>query len=163
MPLRSLAIWLRLRVGRPLLLLLLLWPPPLLARLMKDWTFQEIFAKSDLVVIAIPIATFETKERTTLEDLSPSVRVVGLSTEFQVRLVLKGDKGTNKLVLHHYKLEHEASMINGPELVSFDSTLSGPAFLLFLKRERDGRYAPVTGQTDPALYSVIQLAQNDAR
>jgi hypothetical protein len=38
---------------------------------MKDWTFEEMFAKSDLAAITTPIATFETKERTALEDLSP--------------------------------------------------------------------------------------------
>jgi hypothetical protein len=52
-------------------------------------------------------------------------------------------------------------MINGPELLSFESKGS-TLYLLFLVRERDGRYAPVTGQTDPALYSVIRL-QSDAR
>jgi hypothetical protein len=124
---------------------------------MKDWTFQEMFAKSDLVVIAAPIASFETGEHTALKDIAPPVEVLGLSTEFQVRLVLKGDKEMNKLVLHHYRLEHEEPMISGPEFISFDPKLWGPPFLLFLIKERDGRYAPVTGQTDPALYSVIQL------
>jgi hypothetical protein len=134
-----------------------LWPASLVARLMKDWTFEEMFAKSDLVVIAMPIATFETGERTALKDIAPPVEVLGLSAEFQVRLVLKGDKGKSKFVLHHYKLEHEEAMISGPELIRFDPKLWGPPFLLFLIKERDGRYAPVTGQTDPALDSVIQL------
>ena len=124
---------------------------------MKDWTFQEMFAKSDLVVFATPIATVETGERTALKDIAPPVEVFGLSTEFQVRLVLKGNKGKSKFVLHHYKLQHEEPMISGPGLVSFDPKLWGPPFLLFLVKERDGRYAPVTGQTDPALDSVIQL------
>src|SRR5438874_6541399 len=129
-----------------ILFMLLALPWPLTGRLMKDWTFQEMFAKSDLVVIATPIATFETGEHTALKDMAPPVEVLGLSTEFQVCLVLKGDKATNKFVLHHYKLEHEEPMISGPELISFDPKLWGPPFLLFLVKERDGRYAPVTGQ-----------------
>jgi hypothetical protein len=138
-------------------------PGQLTGRLMKDWSFQEMFAKSDLVAIATPIATFKTGEHTTLKEIGPPpVEVLGLSTELQVRIVLKGDKGMNKLVLHHYKLEHEEPMINGPQLVAFDSKPWPKPFLLFLVRESDGRYAPVTGQADPALYSVIQL-QTDAQ
>jgi hypothetical protein len=128
---------------------------------MKDWTFQEMFAKSDLVVIAARIATFETTEHTVLADLTPPVAVLGLNTEFRACLVLKGDKEMTKFVLHHYKLEQEEPMINGPQLIAFASKPSPKGFLLFLVRERDGRYAPVTGQTDPALYSVIPL-QTDA-
>ena len=30
-------------------------------------------------------------------------------------------------------------------------------FILFLKLESDGRYAPVSGQTDPALFDVVKL------
>jgi len=145
-----------------ILFTLLALPWPLTGRLVKESTFQEMFAKSDLVVIGTPVATFQTAEHTTLPDLSPPVAVSGLNTEFQVRLVLKGDQKMKKFVLHHYKLEHEESMINGPELVSFDSQIWGPHYLLFLRKEPDGRYAPLTGQTDPALYSIIQL-QTDAK
>jgi hypothetical protein len=67
----------------------------------------------------------------------------------------------NKFVLHHYRLEHEEPMISGSELISFDPKLWGPPFLLFLSKECDGRYA-LTRQTDPALYSVIQL-KTDAK
>ena|SRR5579884_1801157 len=137
---------------------------PLTGRLVKEWTFQEMFAKADLVAIGTPVATVQTAEHTTLPDLSPPVAVLGLNTEFQVRLVLKGDEKIKKFVLHHYKLEHAESMINGPELLSFDSQIWGPHYLLFLAKEHDGIYAPVTGQTDPALYSVIQLSpQTDAK
>jgi hypothetical protein len=49
---------------------------------MKDWSFEEMFSKSDLVVIATPIATFETGERTALKEIGPPpVEVLGLSTE----------------------------------------------------------------------------------
>jgi hypothetical protein len=133
---------------------------PLIARLIREWTFQEMFAKSDLVVIATPIATVHTSEHTTLPDLSPAVAVSGVNTEFQVRLVLKGDQKMKKFVLHHYQLDHQECLINEPELVTFNSQIWGPHYLLFLTKEPDGRYSPVTGQTDPALYSVIQLPKN---
>jgi hypothetical protein len=122
----------------------------------KDWTFEEMFDKADLIVIGKPISTEGTRERTVLTDISPPARVVGLSTAFEVRLVLKGDRKLKRFVLHHYKLEHEEPMSNGPALVMFDPNQSG-AFLLFLVKEPDGRYAPVTGQTDPGYYCIIEL------
>jgi hypothetical protein len=137
---------------------------PLRGRLMKDWTFPEMFAKSDLVVIAMPIATFETRERTALKEIGPPpIEVLGVNTEFEVRLVFKGQDAIKKFTLHHYKLaDQQQTFVNGPHLVAFDSKPWPNSFLLFLVRERDGRYAPVTGQTDPALYSVIQL-ETDAQ
>jgi hypothetical protein len=136
---------------------------PLRGRLTKDWTIQEMFAKSDLVVIAMPIATLGTEEHATLKEIGPpAVEVLGLSTEFDVRLVFKGNNGMKKFTLHHYKLAHQQTFINGPHLVAFDSKLWPKRFLLFLRREADGRYAPVTGQTDPGAYSVIEL-QTDAQ
>ena len=145
------------------LMLLVSVAAPLGARLTRDWTIQQMFAKSDLVVIAMPIATFETKERTALKEIGPPpVEVLGVSTEFEVRLVFKGEEAMKKFTLHHYKLAHQQTFINGPQLVAFGTNPWPKRFLLFLVKEQDGRYAPVTGQTDPALYSVIAL-QTDAQ
>jgi hypothetical protein len=130
---------------------------PATARLAeKDWTFQEMFAKSDLVVIAVPVSSKDTDEHSTLRDISPPESVLGLTTQFEVRLVVKGDMKIKTFVLHHYRLEHDEAMVSGPALVTFNSKQSTP-FLLFLIREADGRYAPVTGQTDPGYYSVVEL------
>jgi hypothetical protein len=88
---------------------------------------------------------------------------LGVSTEFDVRLVFKGKDALKKFTLHHYKLaDQRQTFVSGPDLIAFDSKPWPKPVLLFLVRERDGRYAPVTGQTDPALYSVIQL-QTDAQ
>jgi hypothetical protein len=122
----------------------------------KDWTFQEMFAKSDLVVIATPIWTKDTGEHNLLPGISPSTRVLGLSTEFEVRLVLKGNTKIKTFVLYHYRLEHDEPSVNGPALVTFNSK-QWMSFLLFLVREPDGRYAPVTGQTDPGYFSIMEL------
>jgi hypothetical protein len=54
------------------------------------------------------------------------------------------------LVLHHYRGDGQLGMINGPEFVAFDPA-SKRSYCLYLIRERDGRYAPVTGQQDPGL------------
>ena len=46
------------------------------ARLMKSWSYQELYDQSDLVVIARPISTHDTSEKATLPNISPDVHVV---------------------------------------------------------------------------------------
>ena len=127
------------------------------ARLMRTWSYQELYEQADLVAIATPTSTQDTTEKATLPNISPDVHVIGLSTEFEIRLVLKGDKGLKKMTLHHYRLpDPKQLMINGPNLASFDPNGHG-RYLLFLHLESDGRYSPVSGQTDPTLFSLQKL------
>jgi hypothetical protein len=131
---------------------------PLSARLMQEWTYQDLFAKSDLVVIAKPTAaTRDTTERSTLRDIQPPESVVGVVTEFQILLVLKGST-KDRFILHHYRLESSTLMVNGPQLIAFDPAKNHQPYLLFLVREPDGRFAPVAGQTDPRFFSVQELS-----
>jgi len=51
-------------------------------------------------------------------------------------------------VFHHLRELENKPSFNRPGLVTFDAK-DKKRFLLFLKRESDGRYAPLTGQTDP--------------
>jgi hypothetical protein len=117
------------------------------ARLMQSWSYQELFTKSDVVVIAKPrAATRDTTERSTLRDIA--VPVIGVATEFQTLLVLKG-RTRERFSLHHYRLrEPDLAFVNGPSLISFDPKKDHRRYLLFLVRESDGRFAPVAGQTD---------------
>jgi hypothetical protein len=59
----------------------------------------------------------------------------------------KGKKARD-IVLRHYREASSQLSINGPGLVAFDPT-AGTQYLMFLVREKDGRYAAVSGQTDP--------------
>src|SRR3989442_10448892 len=127
------------------------------AREMTSWSYQELYDQADLVVIAKPISTQDATEKAVLPNISPNVHVVGLSTQFDISVVMKGDKHLKKCVLHHFRLANPKEMLdNGPMLVSFDPKQHSH-FLLFLHREADGRYAPVSGQTDPTLFSVQRL------
>jgi hypothetical protein len=128
------------------------------AQLMYAWTYEELFSKSDFVVIAQPIsATHDTDERTTQPELDPSVPAIGVVTDFQTLLVLKGKK-QNRFVLHHYRLpQSDVAIINGPVLVKFNP--GHHEYLFFLVRERDGRFAPVAGQAHPGVFSVKQLSE----
>ena len=124
------------------------------ARLAEAWSYHDMFDKAELVVIARVVKTTETDERSKLLDID----VVGVTTYFKTHLVLKGDKGLKEFRLHHYKLGpavKSEEIANGPQLVRF--SWEHPPFLLFLIRESDGRYAPVTGQVDPGGLSVLEL------
>ena len=68
------------------------------ARIVEPWTYQEMFDKADLVVIAGFVSTAETDERTTLLD---DIKVVGVATVFKGLLVLKGTKNITTFQLHH--------------------------------------------------------------
>ena len=48
------------------------------ARITAAWTYQEMFDRSDVVVIAYKLSTKDTDERTTLNDLEPHVSVIGV-------------------------------------------------------------------------------------
>jgi hypothetical protein len=126
------------------------------ARLMRSWSYKELYDTADLVLVAKPISTQDTTEKAVLPNISPEVKVVGVSTDFEISVVMKGDKNIKKTTLHHYRLAEPRPLINGPTLVSFDPK-GITHFLLFLHREPDGRYSPVSGQTDPGLFSVLKL------
>jgi len=124
---------------------------------MRSWSYQELYDQADLVVIAKPISTQDTTEAAVLPNIAPDVHVVGLSTEFEISVVMKGDKSLKKCVLHHYRLANPKElMMNGPMLAAFDPK-QYTRYLIFLHREDDGRYSPVSGQTDPATFSVLKL------
>lgn len=124
------------------------------ARIIRPWSYQELLDKSDLVVIATPMATNDTKEHIGLPGYSIQP-VIGVETKFEVSAVLKGDKSLKDLVLHHYRAD-VIQVPNGPTLVSF-APAEKRTFLLFLVREADGRYGPAFGQVDPGLCGIHVL------
>jgi len=127
------------------------------ARPFTLWSYQDLYDKADLVIIAKPISTQDTTEKTTLPDI-PDVHVVGLFTEFKISVVMKGDKSMKKATLHHYRLaDTKEEVINGPTLISFDPKQRTQS-LMFLRLEKDGRYSPVSGQIDPDI-SILTIAE----
>lgn len=125
------------------------------ARVVRIWSYQELLEKSDLVAIATPTATNDTKEHIDLPGFVGQ-RVIGVQTRFAVSAVLKGDRTLRGFVFHHYRPDPHGVMVpNGPSFVHFElaekPTLIQRTFILFLVREADGRYAPVVGQADPGL------------
>jgi len=130
---------------------------PSFARLVASHTYEEMSKEADLVVIAVPVSTRDTTERANLTNIAPRLPVIGVETTFEISALLKGElraapaEQKKTLVLHHYRMTRsDTPIINGPLLVSFDPKVR-KAYLMFLKRESDGRYQAFTGQTDPEL------------
>lgn len=127
------------------------------ARLINSRSFRELCERADIIVVAKPISTKDTAEQIDLRGIRPAVHAVGLSSEFEVSLVLKGDNSLKKLVVHHYRLANpDQLMQDATGLASFDPKES-KRYLLFLQRESDGRYAPFD-QIDPAWTSILKLS-----
>jgi hypothetical protein len=125
------------------------------ARAIRIWSYQELLDKSDLVVIASPTATKDTRENIELPGFDGQ-KVVGVETRFTISAVLKGDQAMKEFVVHHYHPGHDGVIVpNGPTFVSFavpkEPKVFPRTYILFLLRETDGRYAPVVGQVDPGM------------
>jgi hypothetical protein len=126
-----------------------------MGRAVRTRSNQELLDKADLMVIATPTASDDTKEHIDLPGFVGQ-RVIGVETKFKVSAVLKGDKALKDFVLHYYRPDPAGMMVpNGPTFISFPISKK-PAdrtrtYFLYLLREADGRYASVVGQADPGL------------
>ena len=140
-----------------LLIVVTIVPMGAFARITKAWTYQELFEAAEFVVIAKAVSTRDTDERTVLGDVEPPVSVIGLVTEFETRVILKGPPDITTFKLHHYRHSSPDGdlWVNAPNFVR--PARHGERYLLFLTKERDGQYAPAGGQIDPAMLSVLEL------
>lgn len=128
-------------------------------------SYREMYKRADIVVIATPTDTRDLSQRRKLLDLP----AVGVETSFKVQALLKGRVKGNTIVLHHYRFDYKAieaasnqkeevkaiiaamDLINHALPVRFpgDSEAGYPGeYLMFLVREKDGRYVPLLGQVD---------------
>jgi len=121
------------------------------AQLSYAWTFDELRSKSDLIVIAERSATHDTGVKATLTEYQPPFPVVELNTSFRALTVLKGALHQPTVVLRHCRTDADhlsQSVVNGPHALNFTDEQT-TVYLLFLKREADGRYSPTSGQVVP--------------
>jgi hypothetical protein len=131
------------------------------ARALPSWPYERLLKEADVVVIAKASSVTDTGETT--RDNPWKAEFVGLNTTFEVQATLKGTVENDKLQVLHYRLKPDVLINNGPTLVSFrlrgmtittkeaKVELGKPSYLLFLKKRKDRRYEPVSGQVDPAL------------
>ena len=147
------------------------------ARAVRDWPYEELMEKSDLVVIADPLSTTPTSDLLQDEGGDPKSSQ-GLDTKFRVMVRFKGEHPQEDFTVLHFRYAPSVSEVNGAQFVhfrlhelSFSGTLEGrskdkktpekvaagsfgmgkPSYLLFLKKRSDGRYEPVADQYDAEL------------
>ncbi|MFO1477144.1 MAG: hypothetical protein U1F98_10890 [Verrucomicrobiota bacterium] len=108
--------------------------------------------KARLIIVGTVTAVRDLKETNT--ELWPPYKFVGVEATFAVSQVLKGDFTNRTVVLHYYRVDPPHSILpNGPnflELTAGDTK----QFLLYLVPDGASRFAPVSGQLDPALDAV---------
>jgi hypothetical protein len=129
------------------------------ARPVVFMSYGEMTRSADLIVIATPTAVRNTGRSTEVPGMlmtgrdgkSTAVPAVWVETSFTVLAVLKGEEEIRRFVLSHLRESLPPEIVvNGPKLVRFDPNKKG-RFLLFLRREADGRFSPLVGQAEPAM------------
>ena len=134
------------------------------AYLLPSFTYEDMFAESDLVVIARPVSSRDTGERKLDRNVNPPVPVAGVITECQALYMLKGPK-LKKFKFHHYRDASRRApnvvVIGGPTGISFDIP-KNHRYLMFLVHEADGRYAPFDGHTDVEGLSIQEVMGGSA-
>lgn len=131
------------------------------ARPVAAWNYEKLNREADLIVIATPINTRDLDEKTVLPGIEEigadgqphSVAAIGVETNFEIQTTLKGAvPALNRFFLHHLREATPPAkpVGNGPQLAAFKPD-QNIRYLLFLKKDKDGHYSSVTGQTDPAI------------
>ena len=162
----------------------LLIPSIAFSRQVEDWPYERLFKESDLVVIAHVQGWGVTKKEWN-EKFFDKGRFEGVMTIFGAAFTLKGDPPLC-IWLDHFRYKEGVVRYNdGPDLVAFLKEplqievkqnvkkkgklqqqskelrkISQPEYLLFLKKHKDGKYEPVSGQLD-ASFSVRTLFPPD--
>ena len=123
------------------------------ARPVAYWPYEKLAKEADLIVIATPTQTKDSGDKVIFPGIARDNKPVfgfGVNTTFGVLAVLKSGQDLKSFVLFHLReAESNAISENGPSLVSFDPS-EKKRYLMFLKREADGRFSSLCGQTDPA-------------
>jgi hypothetical protein len=117
------------------------------ARLVRSWSYQELFDASDTVLVVTatksrPLPDFDSPEGYGL--------VGACQVDFTVLGVFKGDRKKEATATFYTRPKSGVVVDNGPEFVTIE-TKENNRYLLFLK---DGR--PVSGNIDPG-FSVRKL------
>jgi len=121
------------------------------AQVPHAWTFDELTAKADLVIIASHLSTQDTGRRRMNAELKPETRSAELRTELKVLQVLKADHARGVAAGATVSLRHY-SVLEPPLSVGSSLKFGEPAraYLVFLTRRPDGVYEPVSGHVFPA-------------
>jgi hypothetical protein len=137
------------------------------ARPIREWSYEELVAASDIVVICHAIRT----ESVDNSDRFLPEALVQQETTFRAEVVLKGELDDKSFRVIHFRAktqrERDADnvdgnplyglVINGPWFVDFQSVRRsadgseaiGTRYLLFLRRREQARFDPTSGHNQP--------------
>jgi hypothetical protein len=91
--------------------------------------------------------------------LWPGNKFVGVETTFTVSKILKGNSTNQTIMLHHYRFDPpNVEPPNAPSFVKFTPNNTNQ-YLLYLVKDGTNRFAPVSGQIDPAMDAVRKFPQ----
>lgn len=128
-----------------------------------QWSYSKLFAESDLIVIASPVASEANSAE--IDTNNQGIILKGVVTRFKVHQLLKGaEKGEVKVL--HYRLESsEPILITPPSTLDFmkakgnEKSAQGKVsseYMLFLKKGKDGLFQFVSGYDQPE-HSVKEI------
>jgi hypothetical protein len=133
-------------------------------RPVQNWPYDKLAESSDLIAIATPIASEDTKDDFGTHPWP--LEVVGINTEFTILHIVKGEVREKNIKVLHFRFgklidSEEKAIYNGPSFVKFTTipkeaarqppSQARPEYLLFVRKLKDGRYEFVSGKYDPAL------------
>jgi hypothetical protein len=144
-------------------------PALTLARTVPNWSFDELFEKSDLVLIVTRLGTWDTpaeRDKAPFDRPEDAEMLTPVFSALTVHSVIKGEYAEKEFILNHHRLDQARygprDIGNGPNLIVFTTDSAPPLkkaeYMLFLKKNDAGMFLPVTGMFD-SLYSVKQLVE----
>lgn len=129
------------------------------------WSFPDLFAKADLVVVGRVTAVRDTGRVVPHPNLRPALPMIEMEADVASELVLKDVAGAlgaapteRRLVLKYYRRDAEGwkvpssptgvpgSVLNGGSTLKLEARRD--PYILFLKRDGE-RYEPLSGHTFP--------------
>ena len=133
------------------------------ARPIRQWTQQELFDEADIVVVA----TASEPKKSENSDVFFSEYLQQYESELEVRSVFKGRETEPsfkknveikliKFVQFRYRPDLKATLGNGPSFAVLGTAkfvdrvpTAPPHYLLYIRKRKDGRYEPVSGNRNP--------------
>ena len=150
---------------------------PVAAQITRLWSFTELHAEADVVVVATPLSTRDTGRRTELTDLRPPVPVIELNTDFKVLSTISGLVASESFVLRRFNLDDSrlaGGCLNCGSGIEFSAAASSTKlcrvgdvspnlptqcnYLMYLKRVTTAIYEPVSGHVFPGM-SIFLLRE----
>ena len=133
------------------------------ARPVKRWSFQELTEKADLVIVGTVSSAADAKNHEYAAAKADTW--VAVDTVFSVNSILKGELKSATLTVRHHRYHDrkaEIEVIDGPSFVKFNSQLKN-RYLMFLRRNAEGLYEPLTGQYDPGGSFFVLMKYHETR